>query len=139
MAGSKIPRRVFLKSLGVLLVTGGCTADLGSRVPTEPTLTPLPTPTPTPLPSADGVAQAYLAAWHTGDFAAMYALLTPPSQQSLTLENFRARYLQAMNEATVTEVVTQLQSLLHDGPQASAIFYTTWQTSLFGVIEADNQ
>lgn len=139
MAGSKIPRRVFLKSLGVLLVTGGCTADLGSRAPAEPTLTPLPTPTPTPLPSADGVAQAYLAAWHAGDFAAMYALLTPPSQQSLTLENFRARYLQAMNEATVTEVATQLQSLLHDGPQASAIFQTTWQTTLFGVIEADNQ
>ena len=139
MSGSPIPRRVFLKSLGILLVVGGCTADLGPRTTENPTVTPLPTPTPTPLPSADGVAQTYLNAWHNGNYDTMYSLLSPDSQRSLSGEEFEARYLQAMNEATVTEVDTQLQSLLHDGNRASAIFHSTWQTNLFGLIEADNQ
>jgi penicillin-binding protein 2 len=112
--------------------------DIGPIVGQRPTLTPLPTPTSTPLPSADGVAQAYLTAWQSGQYELMYSLLTPSSQGHLSPELFQTRYRQAQNEATVEQIETQLQSLLHNGGQASATFHTIWQTRLFKTIEANN-
>lgn len=138
MTGSKIPRRVFLKSLGVLLVASGCSSELISFT-TEPTATPLPTPSPTPLPRADAVVQAYLDAWRGEDYSAMYHLLTPASQIRLSREAFESRYARALSTATVKQVDTQLQSLLHDNGQAAATFSSMWQTSLFGSIQANNQ
>ncbi len=140
MTGSKIPRRVFLKSLGVLIIVGGCSPDVATVI-SKPTATPLPTPapTPTPLPKADAVAQAYLTAWSNGDYNAMYHLLTPDSQARLSREQFENHYNLALTTATVNQVQTQLQSLLHNHDQAAATFVSTWQTSLFGSIEADNQ
>lgn len=139
MGSKKVPRRVFLKGLGVALLVSGCTAKLPAFLKPEPTATPLPTPTPTPLPSADGAAQAYLAAWSRGDYETMYGLLAPTSQHQLSQSQFKDYYLQTLNEATVKTVETQLQSLLHDQDQASAIFSSTWQTTLFGPIQTDNQ
>lgn len=139
MKGStKIPRRVFLKGLGIAILVGGCT----SRLPTltvEPTATPLPTPTATPLPSADGVAQAYLNAWQQRDYATMYSLLSPDSHVRISREAFENYYTHALSEATVTHIDTQLQSLLHNGGLATATFFAGWQTSLFGPINANNQ
>lgn len=138
MAGQKIPRRIFLKSFGIMILMGGCQAELGLDTAT-PAATPLPTSTPTSLPSADGVVQTFLSAWSAGDYGQMYNLLAPDSQLRMTPEAFQNRYLQAMNEATVTKVETQVQSLLHDGERASATFSMAWHTNLFGLIEADNQ
>ena len=138
MVNIKIARRVFLKGLGAALLISGCTSKLGPFT-VEPTVTPLPTPTPTPLPSADGVAQAYLAAWSRGDYNAMYNLLTPDAQVRLNRDQLQSIYQQALGEATVIKIDTQLQSLLHTGMQASATFRTTWQTRLFGPLAADNQ
>ena len=138
MTSQKIPRRVFLKGLGVALLVSGCTSELATLT-AKPTASPQPTPTPTPLPSADGVAQAYLTAWSAGDYATMYSLLTPTSQVLLNQEQFQISYLSALTEAAVTQVDTQLQSILHNGDQASATFFSGWQTSLFGPINANNQ
>jgi penicillin-binding protein 2 len=69
----------------------------------------------------------------------MYSLLASDSQVRLSQEQFRYYYTTAMLEATVTAIKTQLQSLLHEGPQATAIFSSTWETSLFGPIAANNQ
>lgn len=138
MASPQIARRVFLKGMGVALLLSGCSSEVANFV-LGPTATPLPTPTPTPLPSADGIAQAYLNAWSQGDYRTMYSLLTPSSQLRLSPEQFQNFYTNAMNQATVTQVQTQLQSLLHTGNQASATFHLTWQTNLFGALTADNQ
>jgi penicillin-binding protein 2 len=138
MVNSKIPRRVFLKGLGSALLLTSCTSEL-LPLTVEPTMTPLPPPTPTPLPSADGVAQTYLAAWRGGDYDTMYSLLTPDSQLRLSREQLQNVYRHALTEATVNQIDTQLQSLLHNGAQASATFRTIWQTRLFGPINADNQ
>ena len=135
---TRIPRRIFLKGMGVAILLGGCSSEL-LPLTREPTATPLPTPTPTPLPSADGVAQAYLAAWSKGDYTTMYSLLTPESRRLLSPEQFTGYYNRALTEATVTRVDTQLQSLLHTGDRASATFFSGWQTSLFGPLNANNQ
>ncbi len=137
MTHQKIPRRVFLKSLGLMLLVGGCSSDLITFI-NEPTATPLPTPTPTPLPSADAIVQAYLDAWHSGNYEAMYYLLSRDSQISMNQAAFEDHYRRAQSIATVAQVDTQLQSLLHDGPQAGATFISTWHTSLFGPLVANN-
>lgn len=137
MSGARIPRRVFLKGLGAIFLVSGCSSEIVALT-AEPTATPLPTATPTPLPSADAVTQAYLLAWARGDYATMYGLLTPDSQLRLNLEQFQNHYTSAINEATVTQVATQLQSLLHTGDQASATFHSIWRTNLFGELTADN-
>lgn len=118
-------------------MVSGCSSEIVALT-AEPTATPLPTATPTPLPSADAVTQTYLLAWARGDYATMYGLLTPDSQLRLSLEQFQNHYTSAMNEATVTQVATQLQSLLHTGDQASATFHSIWRTNLFGELTADN-
>ncbi len=127
-----------MKSLGVMLLVSGCSSELISLT-SEPTATPLPTPTPTPLPSADAIVQAYLDAWRGGDYEAMYYLLTPESQTRLNRAEFEDHYNRALTTATVNQIETQIQSLLHDGGQAAATFRSNWQTSLFGPIEANNQ
>jgi penicillin-binding protein 2 len=80
-----------------------------------------------------------LDAWRGNDYEAMYYLLTPGSQTRLSRQEFEEHYLQALTTATVHQVNTQLQSLLHDGGQAAATFTSAWQTALFGSIEANNQ
>ena len=138
MANSKIPRRAFLKGLGVVLLASGCSSRILSLTQ-EPTATPLPTPTPTPLPSADAVVQAYLSAWEAGDYDTMYQLLAPATQATLSREQFREYYLQPQTTATVDSIETQVRSLLHDHDQAAATFSSIWQTKRFDNIESDNQ
>lgn len=125
--------------MGLALFLGGCSGTELPSLTVKPTSTPLPTPTPTPLPSADGVAQTYLDAWRAGDYETMHSLLTPDSRSRIMPEQFQAFYRSALNTATVDQIDIQLQSLLHDGPRASVLFHTAWQTRRFDVIEADNQ
>ncbi|MCB0212721.1 MAG: penicillin-binding protein 2 [Anaerolineae bacterium] len=138
MSTFKLPRRVFLKGLGIILLTSGCSADIGTLWG-GPTATPQPSPTPTPMPRADAVVQTYLSAWQNNDFATMYGLLSPSSQARITPAAFQAQYKQAMTEATVEQINIQIQSLLHDGQRASALFQSNWQTHLFETIQANNQ
>jgi penicillin-binding protein 2 len=137
----RLSRRVFLKLALAGLVTGCVPDKLEVPLPitlVPPSRTPLPTPTPTPLPSADGAAAAFLSAWALGDYASMYNLLTDSDRLNLSSDQFRARYANALREATVSEVRTQLRSLLAEGPSAIAGFRVEWQTSLFGPLEFEN-
>lgn len=138
MVNSKIPRRVFLHSLGLMTLVSGCSAEW-LTLPGQPTATPLPAPTLTPLPRADAVAQTYLNGWVSGDYDVMYSLLTPTSQARLSSEQFYQYYQRAMGQATAQKVEAQLHSLLHEGPQAAATFRSVWQTLRFGPLQADNQ
>lgn len=116
----------------------GCSADLAALTG-QPKAAAVHIPTPTPLPRADAIAQGYLSAWQAEDYATMYSLLSPASQARLSQPQFQALYTRALTEATVEKLEVQLHSLLHDGPQASVLFQSTWHTLLFDTIQADNQ
>ena len=142
---SRFGRRVFFKLLLASLASACASKEpaLPVEVPlpitlVPPTPTPLPTPTPTPLPSADGAAVAFLSAWTAGDYDTMYNLLIDADRMSVSTDQFRARYMNALREATATSVRAELRSLLHDGPRALAGFRGQWQTTLFGPLEFEN-
>ena len=78
-----------------------------SPVPTVPISTPVPTAV---QPSPGAAAAAFLEAWEAGDYAAMYALLSPPSQAAIDAAGFAERYEAALTTATVLTVTTRLQS-----------------------------
>jgi len=141
---SRFARRAFLK-----LVLASLASACGPKKPALPEVqlpitlvppspTPMPTPTPTPLPSADGAALAYLSAWSAGDYQTMYNLLVDSDRLSVSSDQFRARYVNAMREATATAIRTELRSLLHEGTRALAGFRGEWQTTLFGPLEFEN-
>jgi len=141
---SRFARRAFLK-----LVLASLASACGPKKPALPEVqlpitlvppspTPMPTPTPTPLPSADGAALAYLSAWSAGDYQTMYNLLVDSDRLSVSSDQFRARYVNAMREATATAIRTELRSLLHEGTRALAGFRGEWQTTLFGPLELEN-
>jgi penicillin-binding protein 2 len=68
----------------------------------------------------------------------MYDLLVDPDRLSISGDQFRARYVNALREATATSVRAELRSLLHDGASAVAGFRAEWKTTLFGPLEFDN-
>jgi penicillin-binding protein 2 len=84
------------------------------------------------------VVQAYLTAWQAGDYQRMYDILAPDSQARLPFDQFQNYYRQSLAEATVKTVETQLQSLLHEGDQATATFRASWDTRLFETLTVDN-
>jgi penicillin-binding protein 2 len=128
----------FAFTILVMFVLASCgSPPTAMLVPPTPTATPLP-PTATPLPpSPDATAAAFLDAWGAGDYAAMYALLSPPSQTALDAEGFTARYEDALTTATVLTVTTRLQSALRHGDQVSVSFQLTFDTALVGTLTAE--
>ncbi len=112
------------------------TSTIQSHTPTA--IPPTPTLTPTPLPpSPEATAATFLNAWQAGDYAAMYALLSPPSQAALDAESFTTRYQNALSTATVLTVTTRLQSALQEEGQAYVSFQLTFDTALVGTLTAD--
>jgi len=122
---------------GLLLIS--CSSPPGSSSPERP-ITPshtpvLPTPTPTFLPpSPDAAAAAFLDAWEAGDYATMYALLSPPSRVTFDADAFATRYQDALATATVLTVTTRLQSALQEDDRAYVSFQLTFDTALVGTL-----
>jgi penicillin-binding protein 2 len=143
----RFSRRLFLKLMLASMASacapkeGGLPVEIPVDIPitlVPPSPTPLPTPTATPPPAADGAAAAFLSAWTAGDYDRMYDLLSDSDRLSMSRDQFRARYVSALREATTTAIRTELRSLLHEGPRAQAGFRGEWQTTLFGPLEFEN-
>jgi penicillin-binding protein 2 len=115
-----------------------------AEVPASPTATTAPTvqtaPTATPdLPPADEKAYAFLQAWERGDYAAMYSLLSWTSQTKISEQEFSASYQQVAEEATLLGVRTRILGAYQPQARAEVSFSVTFQTSLVGEFEVQNQ
>lgn len=93
-----------------------------SLQPSAPnTLFPFATPTftvaidrPVPLgdvPPPEVSASAYLAAWSTAQYAAMYAMLSRETQAMQTQDQFVQRYKDLTQEASITGITTRVTSI----------------------------
>ena len=120
------------------ILTAGCLP-----VPANaPGLSPLPRttqpPTPTiPLPDPKPVARAYLDAWKAEDYAAMYALLTPLSQDAIDRQTFAEVYRGLAATMSLAEVDYEILSSLTQARTAQVAYRVRLSTILVGEITRD--
>ncbi len=121
-----------------LLLLVSCSSLPTTQPPDYPTVRPTDQPTSTPPPpSPDATAATFLDAWGAGDYATMYARLSPASQAAIDAESFTRRYQNGLATATVLTVTTRLQSVLWEGEQAQASFQLALDTALAGTLITD--
>lgn len=130
-------KRLILMSAAIWLALSACTAPL-SPSPTPP-LTVNPTPTATlDVLEPEVIGRAFLSAWQQGNYPAMYELVAPERRAALDQEGFENAYRNALlTTGTVTMTLTP-QRLTIEGERGHVDFHETWQTALFGTLEADN-
>ncbi len=105
--------------------------------PSELTLTPTVAPTLTPAATARQVAEAYLAAWQKGDYAAMYRALAPESQAAYTAAAFQQQYHTLQLTMTVSSLATTFTTITETATTAQAQAHVTYTTLLAGTLTAD--
>ncbi len=101
------------------------------------TVTPAPTaaPSPTPVtPSPEGAAAAFLEAWTQGDYAGMYSLLSPLSQDAVSLADFEARYEDLVRSGGILAVEAKILSALKTGASAQVLYEVSLRTAIVGTI-----
>ena len=81
-------------------------------------------------------AAAFLAAWHAGDYAAMYDLVAPDVQASLSYRKFAHEYRDSARTATMTGL--RAEGRLH-ATQAVATVPVSVATTMFGRISTELQ
>ncbi|MBN1583894.1 MAG: penicillin-binding protein 2 [Anaerolineae bacterium] len=110
------------------------------RPTVNPTPTLVPTPTPVPVTSpAYEVAEAFLDAWATGDYEAMYAHCSVETQKRIPLAEFQRIYAEIIQESTILTVQPTLVAVLEEGPVAQAAFSAVIQTSFVGTFTIENE
>ncbi len=113
------------------LVLVSCTG-LGSATQT-PTVPAAPTATPV-TPDPQGTAATFLEAWQAGDYAGMYSLLSPLSQDANSPSDFQARYEAVARGATLTRIEAHVLSVLKNGLSAQALYEVTLHTAVMGAL-----
>ncbi len=134
--------RLGLVWLLALLILSACrpgtpSPETASLSPTAPDLTatlPNPQVEVTRVPDAEAAARAYLDAWKVDDYAAMYRMLTPISQDAIDGEAFTDRYRQAMAVAGVQSLDYTILSALVKSKTAEVAYRVTWHTALLDEI-----
>jgi len=124
----------------IVLLLMSCSSPPITQSPDYPTTRPTDQPTAQSFdqPTApDATAAAFLEAWESGDYGAMYARLSPASQAVIDAESFTQRYQNALTNATVLTVATRLQSALQENDRAYAAYEVTLDTALVGALVTD--
>jgi penicillin-binding protein 2 len=123
--------------LWCLLVLTACTQS--QIIPTPTTLTAEATRTLKPViptiisaPKAANAAQAFLQAWQAENFEAMYAMLTPVSQDALSLEKFTQRYSDVAISTTLEKIDYEILSTLTNPANAQVSYQVVFHTSMLG-------
>jgi penicillin-binding protein 2 len=88
---------------------------------------------PEPISALDQFTQA----WQIGNYEGMYALLSIQSQNALALEDFAARYRDAMNALTLRELKIDLFTPVQNTDTAQIPFRVTYNTNVIDDLVRD--
>ena len=124
---------LFLVVLALLLASAGC-----DSLPGGIGATPTPAYTPTPVTFAEETARAFLKAWSEGDYNAMYTMLAPSRRETITAEQFVARYKGIATEATIKSIKITVNSVHEEGNEAEAKYTVAIETYTVGTLQHDN-
>lgn len=128
-----------LNILIALALLSGCTLPFAATPSSTPALLPTPLVRVTSAPEANGetLLKDYIAAWQKDDYATMYGMLTSESQQTINLDDFTARYSNAMNALTLKELGGEILSSTTHPDTAQVNFRMTYKTNLFGDLQRE--
>ncbi len=127
----KLARIAFL----FLLILTACSN--GATPTATPTEAGLPTPVVgvTKTPDSQEAAQAFLDAWKSADYAGMYAMLSPTSQDAISNDDFVALYAQTGDALTLIDMESSILSALTNPQSAKVGYAVIFHTSLTGILE----
>ena len=124
---------LFLVVLALLLASAGC-----DSLPGGIGATPTPAYTPTPVTFAEETARAFLKAWSEGDYNAMYTMLAPSRRETITAEQFVARYKGIATEATIKSIKITVNLVHEEGNEAEARYTGAIETYTVGTLQHAN-
>jgi len=90
-----------------------------------------PTPTLT-TPDPRGVAGIFLQAWEKSDYAGMYSLLSPLSQDAISSGDFQARYAGLAKTLSLKSLETKIISAFKKEATAQVAYSVTFHTAIVG-------
>jgi len=121
--------------LGVTLA--GCTLGPGTGTPEASQTLPTPVMTNVAAPDPEIAARLFLDAWKRDDLAAMYAMLTPLTQDSMTEEEFTAFYAEVKQGVALASLDYQITSALVNPREAQVSYRITLTSSVVGDVVRD--
>lgn len=126
----------FILLISFLVACGG-PADQPTPSPQATATLSQPGINTTQAPDVKETVRAYLDAWENEDYAAMYQLLTPFSQDATTAEEFEEVYRSVAAEAALENLDTQILSSLTKTHTAQASYEILMHSALVGDIQRD--
>jgi penicillin-binding protein 2 len=103
--------------------------------------TPKPLPTAhariTPAPDAHAAMANFLEALKNNDYATMYAMLSKDSQASITQDDFKNKYNDALNMMGAATIDYEIHSIQLSPSTAQVGFNITYHTALVGDIQRE--
>lgn len=124
----------------ILAILSGCASPSANPDgPTEEPTSGLPTAVVrvTSSPDPDSALQVFFEAWQAADYAAMYAMITPQSQQAISEEDFVKRYRDAMNQMALKELSYNVRSITRNTTNAQLNVGVTYISNVVGEIQRD--
>ncbi|MGH2582556.1 MAG: penicillin-binding transpeptidase domain-containing protein [Anaerolineales bacterium] len=99
----------------------------------------LPTPqiNTNSAPDPESVAHSYLAAWNEGEYGTMYDLLSTQSRNSISLEDFQARYGMVATQTNLYRVDYEILQALTNPQSAQVGYRLTLNSAVVGQITRD--
>ena len=126
-----------LVSLFLLLVSCTDTVNVETINNEQKSTLPPPALATSSPPNAEITADKYLSAWETGDFAAMYNLLSPLSQDATSIEDFVATYQSVNDSASLVRIETNILSAQQNNSEAKVQFDLALYSSIVGKIQRE--
>ena len=121
--------------IAALLLSACGSGPQTTVTPTEPTAeNGLPTPVieTTRLPDVEQTVLEYLEKWNTGDYAGMYAMLTPTSRDAISEEEFIKTYTDTAASMTLDQMEYGILSALVNPTSAMVGYQVVFKTRMFG-------
>mgnify|MGYP001091033428 CR=1 FL=1 len=132
--------------LFLVLAIGATACDSGIGATPAPSATLVPSATPgevtvltTSAPDSKTAARRYLDAWVAEDYPAMYAMLTPLSQDALTEADFTTYYRNIAAEAALHDWQYEILTALTNPRTAQVGYRVSLNSVLVGTITRETQ
>ncbi len=91
----------------------------------------------THAPDAESAAKAFLLAWQSEDFQAMYNMLTPASQDAIALDGFTQRYQDAAIKMTLQKLDYSILSRMTNPSSAQVAYRVNFHTKMLSSLTRD--